>query len=117
MNVLHETAESCSCYACARTVFFYPLLMPFAQVVPSCTVIRQALAAVLKRLDAVEDAVADERNMHSQKQRDTEEADAISMLRRQDEDIAGLVAVRDHSNHTQLKNALNDSFPPLKPIH
>ena len=32
MNVLRETAESCSCYACARTGFFYPLLMPFSQV-------------------------------------------------------------------------------------
>ena len=102
----------------ALALFFLSSAHAFlTNFVPSCTVIRQALAAVLKRLDAVEDAVADERNMRSQKQRDTEEADAISMLRRQDEDIAGLVAVRDHSNHTQLKNALNDSFPPLKPIH
>ena len=68
---------------------------------------------MLKRLDAVEDAVADERNMRSQKQRDTEEADAISMLRRQDEDIAGLVAGRDHSNHTPLKNAKRSRHPSL----
>ena len=73
-------------------------------------IVGTALAAVLKRLDALEEAVEGAgKPARGPEDEEEEEAAAARMIRRQDEDIAGLVAVR--GARTSI-HANVDSFRP-----